>query len=253
MIKKTFHILLIVIGVVGIIATITVIPVSTSISVGTLLPASAGIMLIAYGFIRLKRPGYIIRNKVLRLVITIVVCLGILSFLAVETLVIASANPSGQDQQADFVIVLGCGIFPNGQLSLTLKNRLDMAFHYLTEHEDTICIVSGGQGPLEPLPEAEAMRDYLVSMGIVESRIITESNSFDTSDNMAFSAKIMRQYQGKKMTAAVVTNDYHIFRSVLLARNNGIDAFGIPAPTPWYLIINCYLREYLGVVKMVLF
>jgi uncharacterized SAM-binding protein YcdF (DUF218 family) len=51
----------------------------------------------------------------------------------------------------------------------------------------------------------------------------------------------------------IVTSDFHVFRSLMIAENQGIDAYGIPAPTPWYVAINCYMREYLGVVNTLLF
>ena len=253
MIKKLFCGLLIVMGLIGIAATAMVIPVSTSIGLGTVFPAAVGVVLIAYGVIRLKHPAPIIKSKPLRIVVTAVVCLGILSFLVVEALVVIGAQTAYQDRDADFVIVLGAGIYPDGQLSLMLKNRLDVSLEYLNEHEEAVCIVSGGQGPSEPEPAAEAMKAYLVSMGVGASRIVVEPNAADTYDNMALSARIMQDYPDREKTAAIVTSDYHIFRSMLLAEEHGIDAFALPAPTPWYLVINSYMREYLGVVKMVLF
>lgn len=254
MLKKIFYIVLIIVGILGILNTIFIIPVSSSISIGTLLPAMGGVVLLAYGLIKMLRPGPIIPNKVLRIIVTVCVVIGILSFAVVETLIIASAVSSDEDKEANYVIVLGCGIFQNGSLTLTLKNRLDTAYDYLETHNDTICIVSGGQGGLEPRPEGEAMRDYLISKGLDENRILVEARSTSTEENIKFSIELMdKTYPHLDKTAAIVTSDFHIFRSVMIAKDKGLSAFGIPCPTPYYVIANCYMREYLAIIKTVLF
>lgn len=254
MIKKILFICLIVIGILGILNTILIIPVSSSISIGTLLPAMAGVVLIGYGLIKILRPGPIIPNKILRIIVTVCVVIGILSFVIVEAFIIASAVTSNEDKEANYVIVLGCGIFKDGRLTLTLQNRLDAAYDYLQVHEDTICIVSGGQGGHEPRPEGEAMKDYLVSKGVSEGRILVEARSTSTEENIKFSREVMdKTYPDIEKTAAIVTSDFHVFRSEMIAKDYGLHAFGIPCPTPYYVIANCYMREYLAIINTLFF
>lgn len=251
MLKKIFYVFVLFLGFIGLAATGIAIYASTRITIGTVLPGCAGVVFIPYAFVKLARPGYIIRIKALRIIVTTVVVLGILSFACIETLIIASAGGHLPEEDVNFVIVPGCGVFPDGKLTLTLINRLDTAREYLDEHPDTVCIVSGGQGKNEPVPEAESMRDYLVSKGVDPSRIVMEPGSHDTKENMANSADIIRtRYPGRQMTAVIVTSGFHIFRSVKLAENNGVKAYGIPAPTPWYVAINDYMREYIGIIKL---
>ena len=54
---------------------------------------------------------------------------------------------------------------------------------------------------------------------------------------------------------AVVTNDFHMARSELIAAREGYgDVAGIPAPLPWvHLEINYTLREAFAMVKTFLF
>ena len=120
-------------------------------------------------------------------------------------------------EDAGFVIVLGCGIFPDGQLTLSLKNRLDAAYDYLKEHEGSLCIVSGGQGANEPVPEAQAMSAYLRSRGIHPDRILMEDRSDSTLRNLMYSREIMARYPMQPQTAAIVTSDFHVFRALMLA------------------------------------
>jgi uncharacterized SAM-binding protein YcdF (DUF218 family) len=254
MLKKIFYIILILLGGVGIAATINSVFMSTSVSIGTVLPGAAGIIFITYALIHILRPGNIIRIKPLRITVMIIVCLGILSFAAVEAIIIAYENTCRADEKANFVIVPGCGIFPDGRLTLTLKDRLDTACGYIQQHKNTICIVSGGKGKNEPFPEAQGMKEYLVLKGISPSMIIEEPDSHDTLENMAYCSEIMdRLFPGKEKTAVVVTSGFHVFRALLLANNNGIKASGISAPIPWYLAINDYMREYIGVLHTAVF
>ena len=54
---------------------------------------------------------------------------------------------------------------------------------------------------------------------------------------------------------AVVTNDFHIARSRLIAARQGYGyAFGVPAELPWlHLEVNYYLREAFAMVKTWIF
>ena len=254
MLKKAFFILLIILGIAGIAASITSLFVSTKITLGTILPGAAGIVIGAYGILHLKRPGTIFKIKALRIVITVIVCIGLLSFVVVEALIIAGSQTDIEDVEAEYVIVLGCGIHTDGRLTLTLKNRLDTAYAYLLAHEDVICVVSGGQGQNEPVPEGEAMRDYLISLGIDEDRILVEPQSTNTKENISLSVDIMQQaYPEKQQTAVIVTSSFHVFRAVMIAKNCGIDAYGLGTPTPWYTAVNNYMREYVGVIHTALF
>lgn len=244
---------MIMVGAVLIAATCISFAISPRFTVGTFLPAIVGIVIGGYALWRLTHSGPLIRPKVLRIIVTVVICIGMLSFVLVETVIIAWAGQDATQKDVDYVIVLGCGIFSDGSLTRTLQYRLDIAYDYLKAHEQKLCVVSGGQGPDEPMPEAEAMKDYLVSRGIDPDRIITESQSTSTYENFAFSDEMIKKILPDAEKVAVVTSDFHVFRSVMIAENQGIEAYGMPAPTPWYVAINCYMREYLGVINTLLF
>ena len=54
---------------------------------------------------------------------------------------------------------------------------------------------------------------------------------------------------------AVITNDFHIARSRLIAARQGYGhVFGVPAELPWlHLEVNYYLREAFAMVKTWIF
>jgi len=250
---KVSCVLLIAVGLVLIgLSTISVL-VSTAITIGMVMPAGMGLLMIIYAFTRLKKKGRVIQRKWMRIAITIFLVVGLLGAASLETLMCVAAYKPPPEEDTGFVIVLGCGVFPDGTLTLSLKNRLDAAYDYLTAHEDSLCIVSGGQGDNEPVSEAEAMSQYLRSRGIDDNRVIKEDRSTSTLLNLTYSKEIMAANDDRPQTAAIVTSDYHVFRALMLTREMEIDAFGIPAATNWKIVVACHVREYAAIIKTVLF
>ena len=130
---------------------------------------------------------------------------------------------------------------------MVLQYRLDAAYEYLKDHEHTKCIVTGGQGWNEPFPEAEGMKTYLTGKGIEASRILMESKSNDTLENIANSLPFI---DPQTDNVAIVTNNFHVFRGCAIARKAGIrDVTGLPAGSTRLYLPNNLLREFLGVLK----
>jgi uncharacterized SAM-binding protein YcdF (DUF218 family) len=240
-------------GIAGILDTIVLIPFMPGIDAGLIMPALFGSVLILYSLLRLKKNGPIIGNRKLRKGAYAIFLAGLILFAVVEGLIIYHASKTvSSDEKADFILVLGCGIFPDGSLTQTLQNRLDAALEYYNQHPDAVFVVSGGQGPKEPVPEATAMKNYLMSKGIPEEKILTESKSTSTNENMKFSKQIIEERFGQIDAKTVIaTSDFHMFRSKMLAKHYGFTPYGIPGKTPWYIRPNSYLREFLAVIKSV--
>lgn len=148
-------------------------------------------------------------------------------------------------KNADYLIILGAKV--NSETpSLALQYRIDAAAEYAKENENTILIASGGQGPGEDITEAEAMRRELVDKGIPESRIFLEDRSTSTYENIKFSKQFIPE---DAKLGIIVTNDYHLYRSVQIAKDAGLTVEGLPAKTPQITLLKAYSREYLSVTK----
>ena len=147
----------------------------------------------------------------------------------------------------DYVVVLGAQIYDDGSPSPVLRYRLDAALAYLQENPRTRCIVSGGKGPNEPYAEARGMAAYLRAHGVDEERLIEEGRSTNTMQNVTYSMALMDAPDSR---VGIVTNNFHVYRAVRIARKAGLhNACGIAGySTPWYLPNNL-LRECLGLVK----
>lgn len=173
------------------------------------------------------------------------VCVALLLFLTVEGCILSGFAARGPEE-LDYLVVLGAQMKANGP-SRALQYRLDEACRYLAENEDTMVIVSGGQGKDEPVSEAQGMYDYLVEKGIDSTRILREDQSVNTFQNLTFSGKLLDR---EADLVGVVTNNFHVFRAVKIARKAGYQkVWGIAAKGEPFLQPNNMMREFLGVVK----
>lgn len=151
----------------------------------------------------------------------------------------------------DYVIVLGAGL-RGKELSRSLKLRLDKALEI--DDGKSYIIVSGGMGKTELITEAKAMREYLIANNIDKDRIISEEKATSTFENFKFSLELLKK-RGLSLSGdtkfAIVTNDFHIFRSKYLLKSLGYSGVGVPAKSPKIIRIDYIFREFLSVMKSV--
>lgn len=175
----------------------------------------------------------------------IVIVLGIAVFVMVEGMVLSGFFKKGKEG-LDYIIVLGAQLKESGP-SYVLQQRLDAAYNYLSENENTIVIVSGGQGSNEPDTEAQGMYDYLVGRGIAPERIIKEEQSQNTYENISFSGQF---FDREETSVGIVTSNFHVFRALQLARAAGYkEVCGIAARSHAGVLPNNMLREFFGIMK----
>ena len=191
--------------------------------------------------------------KMLRQILCICLCIGIL-ISAVTLGFVFQGSLGDPELDCAYIIVLGCGV--NGTVpSLSLRERIDAAYAYLDAHPDTICVVSGGQGPGEDMTEAACMFRELTAMGIAPERILQEGRSTSTAENLRFSIEVIESHTGSIPTEiGIVSSEYHLFRASLMAEDLGLTPYGIPGTTSWFTLrANYFLREIAGVWYYVLF
>lgn len=217
---------------------------------GLIIPLIAGICLVAAGLVKLWWPDLILPSKY-RLIKKIGCCLlviWLLSFIVIEGLIIQSAL-AADVTRADYVLVLGAGI-RGEQIPPLLEKRLDCALEYLKTYPDSQTILSGGQGRGETISEAEAMKRYLLKRGIAESRIIVEDQATSTFENIKYTQSILNQKGAvKNARLIIISNDFHLFRATMLARELGLYASRLACRTALIDIPHCYIREYFAVIK----
>lgn len=175
------------------------------------------------------------------------ICLvtGISVFVFVEAQVVAGMNTAPQED-LEYIIVLGAGIRGTTP-TRPLRLRIQTAYEYMEANPDTILIASGGKGWDERISEAECIRNTLVEMGLDGSRIILEDASRDTEENIRNSYELI---PGKDCRVGIVTNGFHIWRSMEIAKSQGCEnVSGVPAKTLMPVGIHYVVREFFGYVK----
>lgn len=173
---------------------------------------------------------------------------GLIVIVLVESIIIYHGSRPFPKSGDHDVIVLGAGLHGD-VISLTLRNRLDMAKRYLDQYPESQVILSGGQGEGEWLSEAQAMATYLMNKGIKSDRLILEDQSTNTVENLRY-AKAILEAQGKgNKPILIITSDFHVYRAKMIAKDLGMNAKGKGAETLLYLIPNYFLREAFGVVR----
>ena len=150
----------------------------------------------------------------------------------------------------DFIIILGCSIRKDGTPYPLLKGRIDRAMKFAEDQfkatgNQAVFIPSGGKGDDEVISEAESIRNYLTEHGIDEKNILIENKSTSTAENIRFSKQII---DSVKENAKVIfsTTNYHVFRSGIYARREGLKAEGIGSKTKSYFWPNAFVRELIA-------
>ena len=150
----------------------------------------------------------------------------------------------------DFVIVLGSKIKGDGTLTPLLKGRVDKAIDFGKNqkektNKDIIYIPSGGKGNDEIISEAEAMKKYLIEQGVKSENVIIENKASNTLENMKFSKNIIDEIN-KNAKIVFSTTNYHVFRSGIIANDEGIECEGMGSKTKWYFYTNAVIREFIA-------
>lgn len=162
--------------------------------------------------------------------------------------VMAANHKPGYDK--DYIIILGAKIRKDGTLTPILQDRVDKALEFAKEqieeaNKNIVFIPSGGKGEDEIISEADAMKNYLLKKGISIENIIVENRSKNTYQNMRFSKQKIDEIN-KEGKVIFSTTNYHVFRSGVIANNEGIDCEGIGSKTKWYFYTNALVREFIA-------
>lgn len=205
-----------------------------------------GIILVYKG-LRLLGNKYPHDARILKRIFTVILCIG-LAVVGVTEAIIIEASFGDPKERCDYMVVLGAGVHGD-RPSLSLQNRIDAAYDYLTEHPDVTAVLSGGQGDGENLTEAQCMFDHLTAMGIDEDRLWKEENATSTWENLNFSLDLIEEKTGSRPEKlGVLSSEYHLFRASLFADACNVDFIGVPAKTTKLsLRVNYFLREVAGV------
>lgn len=210
------------------------------------------VVLSLYRLLALWAVNHSLTAKAVRTILSTFLILGLL--ISGVTLILILGGGNTQGEPCEYLVVLGAGI-KGYTPSRILQDRIDRAYDYLTANPQVICIASGAKGSDEQISEAQCIYNSLTAMGIDPERIWLEERSTNTAENFQFTLALLEEKTGSiPARISVVSNEFHLFRAALIARDQGVEAQCISAPTSWIsLRLNYTLREVFALWKYLIF
>jgi SanA protein len=141
-------------------------------------------------------------------------------------------------------LVLGAAVYKNGRPSPILQDRLQSAVELYRAGKIERVLVSGDHGK-KYYDEVNAMRNYLIQRGVNKNDIFMDHAGFRTYDSIIRAKKVFLVED-----IIVVTQEYHLYRSVFIGKFHGITTYGFISDKRNYLNIKSYkFREFFARVK----
>ncbi len=126
-------------------------------------------------------------------------------------------------QDVDCIIVLGCQVHDNEYPSDMLEDRLNKGIEVYNLKAAPKLLMSGDHGQHE-YDEVNVMKQYAVDTGISSSDVFMDHAGFSTYESI---------YRAKEVFGAdkiiIVTQEYHLYRALYIAKKLGVEAYGVAA------------------------
>jgi uncharacterized SAM-binding protein YcdF (DUF218 family) len=161
-----------------------------------------------------------------KLAVLVILLLTLTGWSAYQYQSISLVGETSEPVPADVIIIMGAAVWEEETPSPALQARIDHALKLHREGYAERLILSGGRG-IHPPTEAEAMQVALLRQGVDNSRLYLEKEATNSLENLKFSKDIMTEFGFE--TAIIVTDPFHMKRSLLIARDLGLEATGAPA------------------------
>ena len=126
-------------------------------------------------------------------------------------------------KQRPFTLVLGAGLEQDGSPTDVLNDRVVTAIK-LYSNGKTGKLIFSGTAHSKSYDETESMRKFALEHGVPDKSILIDKNGTTTFSSCI---NLIKSYKTKKII--IVTQRFHLPRSLFIARSLGLDAVGIPA------------------------
>lgn len=142
--------------------------------------------------------------------------------------------------KGDAIIVLGAYVSPEGIVSPMLEERLKVGYELYRQGKAGKIIVSGDHSRAD-YDEVNAMKQYYLDKNIPSADIFMDHAGFTTYESM---------YRAKHVfgvnRAVIVSQKFHLPRAIFIARELGLEAYGVEAATGEYgqsVMLSNHVRE----------
>ena len=121
----------------------------------------------------------------------------------------------------DCIIVLGCQVHDDGSLSDMLHDRLARGVELYNLGAAPKLLMSGDHGRTD-YNEVAAMKHYATENGVPSENVFMDHAGFSTYETVYRAKEI---FKAKKVL--IVTQEYHLYRALYIARQLGVEAYGV--------------------------
>lgn len=143
-----------------------------------------------------------------------------------------------EKQKADVAIILGAAAYGE-KVSPVFKERLNHGVWLYENGYVEKLIATGGMGIGNEHSDAYAGKKYMMEQGVPEEDILIEEKSTITRENLENAKELMDEYSYS--SAIIVSDPLHMKRSMLMARDCGIESYSFPTPTTRYMTLKSKL------------
>ena len=170
------------------------------------------------------------------------ICVGVIGCLTVvglsayvksETAAHMLSAEEAAEQAADCILVLGCGVRPDGTPSQMLTDRLETGIALYQAGAAEKLLMSGDHGT-EGYDEVNTMKNIAKENGVPSADIFMDHAGFSTYDSVYRAKEI---FCAKKLI--IVSQKYHLPRALYVAEKLGLDAYGVAAADVRYRGQGC--------------
>ncbi len=155
----------------------------------------------------------------------------LLTWIIFSTYSIASYGNYSYEKPADGIIVLGAAVFGT-QPSPVFRERINHAIELYQNDYAPMIIFTGAKGEGQQIAEAEVAKQYAEKQGIPSDKILIETSSKTTEQNLYY-AKQLTIERGVK-SVIIVSDPLHMKRAMIIAKDMGFEAYSSPTPTTKY-------------------
>ena len=131
-------------------------------------------------------------------------------------------NDYSELKNVDCILILGAGIWDD-EPSPMLKDRLDKGIELYKNNVSGKLLMSGDHVS-EGRDEVNVMKKYAINNNINSSDIFMDHAGISTYDSIY---RLKEIFGVKKVV--IVTQKYHLYRAIFIARSLGIEAYGVSA------------------------
>lgn len=169
----------------------------------------------------IKREKHYLRYLFILVIIATGLVLGV-DMLVLHTGGSALTSEDALDSTFDCALVLGASVNADGEPSPMLRDRLDKGIELYQNGQVNKLLFSGDNGQTE-YNEVEAMKRYALEKGVEKKDIFLDHAGFSTYESV-YRAKAIFNVE----SAVIVTQQYHEYRALYIAKKLGLYAVGVP-------------------------